>query len=456
MASPSRAERSIPSGRAIQAVAALGLLAALVPLSSEWLGALPGALLLGGALTFAVLLIEDWLLRPRRGEIAIARDELTLQHIGRKGQYRLRIENHSRRVLRVDYALGLPAGLDGEPLHGSTRLAPGASHEATHEFVAVERGEHELPPVGLRTETVIGLWSFQRHHQLGESIRVAPGRPASETTILLRRAALLIERGERLARQRGQDQDFDSLREYVVGDEPRRVDWKASSRRHRPMVQVHRSERNTQMILALDLGRLMGGLVHGLRKLDLAMTPLLDLAAVSLQRGERVGLLAFDSQPRIWLPPRPGLAQLRHMIEALASAEVRDAPTSYLRGVSKLRSAQRKRSLIALFSDFTDEITAREATAGLAHLARHHEVLFLAVSDPHLEDIVAAPRNAGADIGGPALFQASVAAQLLAERRRTLHTLQRLGVNTLELDPRQATGAVLEKYLEMRLHTVLR
>src|SRR6185436_10567231 len=99
-----------------------------------------------------------------------------------------------------------------------------------------------------------------------------------------------------------------------------------------------------ETILALDCGRLMGTLVDGVKKLDLAMTPLLDLAAVALRRGERVGLLVFDSRPRIWLPPRPGMQQLQRMLVSLAKLPEQEEPTSYLRAIAQLEARQRTRS----------------------------------------------------------------------------------------------------------------
>jgi uncharacterized protein (DUF58 family) len=286
--------------------------------------------------------------------------------------------------------------------------------------------------------------------QLDDRVVVTPGRPARETEWLLTRVALLDQVGQRTIRRLGAAQEFESLREYVVGDELRHIDWKASARRFRPFVRQYQTERSAEVILALDCGRLMGSLISGVRKLDLTMTPVLDLAAVALRRQARVGLVGFDSEPRVFLPPRAGLDKLRAMTVALGKLPPCKAPTSFLRMVRYLDAHHRKRSLVLIFTDFTDELSAEEMIAGLASLIRKHVLIFVAVGDPHLEQLFEAK---GRD--PRALFEKSVAGKLLAERRRTLARIERMGVRTIAANPQTLLGALIRRYLEVQLRGVV-
>lgn len=228
------------------------------------------------------------------------------------------------------------------------------------------------------------------------------------------------------------------------------MDWKASARRLKPLVRLFEAERNAEVILALDCGRLMGGLVNGICKLDLAMTPVLDLAAVALRRRERLGFLAFDSEPRAFVPARPGLPQLREILTAMARLPAGVNPTSYLRAVRYLEARHRKRALIVFFTDFTDELSAQEMYRSLVALTRRHILIFVGVGDPHLEEI---HERSGNDVRS--VFEKAVAGDLLLERRRVMAQLARSGVFTLDGEPSQLSGPLISKYLEVRLRGAL-
>lgn len=429
----------VPTPRLLTALAALAGLLLLAPLLPPLRPLGLGLLVLLGLLTLA-----DALLRPPPGAVRAAR-ELSPLHVGRAGSFVLRLTNGSGRAVALLVREVLPPALEGEGLRRELVLAPRAALELPLEFVALARGRHALLPLGLRLAGPLGLLAWQERPDPGDEALVLPGRPAGEGQWLLQRAATLAEHGPRRQRRPGADWEFESLREYAPGDEVRRIDWKSSARRRRPQVRLYEAERRTELLLALDCGRLMGTLVEGITKLDLALTPVLDLAAVALQRGERVGFLAFDQAPRAFLPPRGGLAQLHAIRQAAAGLPAPLEPTSYLRAAAHLDARHRKRCLVVLLSDFTDEVSASELLASVVALARRHALLFVAVGDPHLEAVLQAE-----DPAPRAAFQQAVAGQLLLERRRTLLRLERLGIPTLDAEPRRLAGPLIRKWLEAR------
>jgi uncharacterized protein (DUF58 family) len=423
--------------------AAGGLLvcAALVPLAPA-LGVLWGAF----ASVLALLLALDLFARPRRDALEVRRELRRAYHVGRRGSFDVVLRNRSPGALEVALKEVLPHALEGSGLDGQFILGPGEERRGEVTFVGLSRGEHPLLPLGVRFGRPLGLLAYQHARADGAAALVLPGRPPGETEWLLSHAAALEEVGQRRTRRRGAEQEFESLRDYVVGDEIRRIDWKASARRSRPLVRQYESERNAETILAIDCGRLMGSLIDGVPKLDLALTPVLDLAAVALRRGERVGLLGFDADARSFVPPRAGLAQLTPILEAAARLPRGTQPTSYLRAVHHLEAHHRKRCLLVVFSDFTDELSAADMYASLAALTRRHVVLFVAVGDPHLTAILDGPAE-----DERAHVQRAVAGQLLGERRRVLARMERLGIFTVDAEPARLTGPLLRTFLEVRL-----
>ncbi|RMG15826.1 MAG: DUF58 domain-containing protein [Planctomycetota bacterium] len=433
--------RAVPTRRLLWALASCLLLSLPVPLIPP-----VGWLWWSALAALGLLLGVDFLTRPPRASVLVERRLAPAYHVGRRGRYALALRNASPRTLRVELREVLPAELEGDGCSLELLLAPGEEQVREVEFVGLSRGAHPPPPLGLRVSSPAGLLAYQELRTLPGEVLVLPGRPAGETEWLLAQAATIDELGQRRVRQRGAEREFESLREYVVGDEVRKIDWKASARRRRPLVRLFETERNAELLLAVDTGRLMGSLIDGVPKLDLALTPVLDLAAVALRRGERVGLLAFDSQARCFVPPRGGLQQLGTLLEACARLPRPREPTSYLRAVRYLEAHHRKRCLLLVFTDFTDELSAQEMHASLAALTRRHVLVFVGVGDPHLARIADAPATVPREA-----FQRAVAAQLLEERRRVLAGMERLGVLTVDAEPARLSGPLIRRYLDVRL-----
>lgn len=430
----------LPTRRLVGLGAALLGLALLVPLAPALRGPWWGI-----AALCAALAVIDALARPPRDAVLVRREVAASDHVGREGQWRVVARSTSAARLRVLVRDVPPPGLESEGLRAESALEPGGERAFSVPMRALARGPQALLPVGLRVEGPLGLIAWQALVPAPAVVVVLPGRPAGETQWLLAKVAALEHLGPHPLALRGADQELDHLREWVAGDEPRRIAWSASARRRMPIVCEMRVERRADLVLAIDCGRLMGSLVDGVTKLDLALTPLLDLAAVALTRGERVGLLAFDVQARAFLPPRAGMGQLGALRDALGRLPSPQEPTSWPRAVAHLGARQRKRSLLVVFSDFTDEVSAAQVERHVAALARRHAAVFVAVGDPHLEEVLLAP-----DVGPRAAYQQAVAGQLLVERRRALARIERLGVPTVDGEPRRLTGPVLARYLERR------
>jgi len=393
----------------------------------------------------AFVVAIDSLSRPPGGAVQFERIALSDYRVGRESTYILRLKNRSARRLQIEIREVLPASFKPNQFEARLTLAPGAREEIPVMFLPLERGAFDLTEVTLRLSAPRGLLAWQEAPSRRDELLILPGRPKAETRLLLTRTAVLQEPGRQLLRRRGQDREFESLRDYVVGDDLRSVDWKASARRQRPQVRQFQTERNSEILLAVDCGRLMGNLVHGVTKLDLAIVPVLDLAAVAVQNGERVGLLTFDSEVLGFVPPRGGLRQLGNLTDHLAQLETSFRQTNYSRAIQHLEAHHKKRAVIVIFTDFTDEYSSRELQAVLAALARRHVILFVAVGDQHLEEVLAEePRQIAA------VYQKAAAAELLGERRRVVESLQRMGVLAVDADPLHLSAPLIGRYLEAR------
>src|SRR5262245_23928825 len=216
----------VPTRRMIVWAAFLGLFTSLVPLFPML--AIPSqALLLSAVLWTAV----DWLTRPRRGALRIRRKIETLYQVGREGKYQIFLRNETDKPLILELREALPPALEAQEIREQFILKPREEVVREVSFIALERGEHELPQPGARIRHPLNLLEHQEPIPLADRVRVSPGRPAAETDWILNRLAFFEEAGEKKTRRKGTDREFESLREYVPGDEIRRIDWKATARR---------------------------------------------------------------------------------------------------------------------------------------------------------------------------------------------------------------------------------
>jgi uncharacterized protein (DUF58 family) len=267
---------------------------------------------------------------------------------------------------------------------------------------------------------------------------------------LLARKGLLQQMGLRAARMLGRGTEFESLREYQTDDDYRRINWKATARRHKPITTLYETERSQRLIVMIDLGRMMMTRVGELTKLDSAVNAALLLCYVALAHGDRVGLLSFADGVHAYTPPRRGRGHFYRIVEQLYAVRAQPVESDYALAFGRLRTDLRGRALVTLFTDLSDVDIARLIARNLMLLARHHLPLCVAMRDPVTQtwaDVVPAD--------GHELYAKVVAQGVLAERSTVLDQLRGAGVLTVDVQADQLTPATINRYLEMKARSLL-
>jgi uncharacterized protein (DUF58 family) len=302
-------------------------------------------------------------------------------------------------------------------------------------------------PLGLLRRRVLAGEGEAR----GERARVLPDTSRFLPTEALSPKQVLASLGVKPARQRGEGMEFESLRDYVRGDDPRRIDWRATARRGRVVTRLHQHERNHTVMVALDASRLMGSLVgeSGRTKLDTAVDAALALMWSALHAGDRVGAVVFDRERRLFMEALAGRAALGAFVEGLAPVQPRLVEADYRVLSASLLGRRQKRSLVVVLTDFADTDPDTLVTP-MALLARRHRVLLVALRDRRFD--VLDPRRARtrSRVVETGLYERIVLDDLLREREQTLARLRLAGVYTLDLVSEEVTASVLNRYLAMR------
>lgn len=313
------------------------------------------------------------------------------------------------------------------------------------------RGIHTLGPGWLRLTGPAACLEAQR--QIGETstIKVLPEQYASRDELIRQTGDEIVLLDKPVfTRQRGAGTEFESLSEYRQGDDPRRIDWRTSARHGRPIVRRYQIERNRDVMIVVDCGRLMGTLTDRGAKLDCAVDAALLLGRVALQGGDRCGLAMYDSDVRGYLPPIAGLPSINALAQCAYAAQVAWRESDFGPMFATLQQRQSKRALLVIISDLVDAESSQSLRASLVRLQKRHVVLFAALRTPLLDRVIEEPVNTMLDGARKA-----VTYRLQREREQALHTLHRAGVFVLDVEPTQLTAPLINAFIGLRQRNLL-
>jgi len=357
----------------------------------------------------------------------------------------------TRTVNRAHDAPPAAADPSGGPDRG--RLDAAGALVLLRHYRAERRGLISLGEVRVRLRGPLGLMERERRFPARQELRVQPALAGLARTLRLAESERWLDLGVHRLRRRGGQMEFESLRDYVPGDERRHVDWKASARRGRPTVRQHDVERGQELWLLIDCGRRMdaraaGGGKAGWSKLDHALDAALELAGVALARGERVGALAFDDVLRAFVPSRRGRAQFLRLKQALFDLNASTRESDLARALREVAVRSPRRALVLVVSDAADPLSSAEQCAALRSASRRHRVVFAALDDPDLaegsEPGIASRHGADRAALRGACFAAS------AERDEALGSLRASGARVLRAVPAESAGSLLAAWLDER------
>lgn len=310
----------------------------------------------------------------------------------------------------------------------------------------LRRGLGEIQRIWLEWRGPLGLVAKRRLLDVQRSVRIAPNLKSLKTEAL-KIFARDTTTGARDFKWKGQGSEFESLRDFLPGMDRRMIDWKQSARHTKLLAREFRAEQDQTIILAVDTGRLMCEPVAGIPKIDHAISAAMLLSYVGLKMGDRVGMLAFDSRPRLSSAPSSGVGAFPALQRLASRLDYSTEETNFTLGLSKLSADVRRRSLIVVFTDIADPTSAELMIENIGRLAKKHLILFVAIRDQELDDLTTAAPERMMDA-----TRSVIAHSLLQEREVVLARLERLGVDLVDAPAASLGPDLLNHYLEVK-HT---
>jgi uncharacterized protein (DUF58 family) len=373
----------------------------------------------------------------------VQREAVPSVRLGERVGAAIVLTNHGRRRVRglVRDAWQPSAGA-GRARH-RVDLRPGRSGRLETTLQPVRRGDRTTRHVVVRSVGPLGLAARQASLAAPGSVRVLP-EFRSRKHLPGKLARLRELEGRTALHIRGQGTEFDSLRDYVDGDDVRSIDWRASARRRQVVVRTWRPERDRRVLLVLDTSRTSAGRVADEPRLDAAMDAALLLAALASRAGDRVDLLAMDRRVRARVEGASRSDLLPRLVTAMAplEADLVEADWTAIAGTVLDRAAQR--ALVVLLTPLEAAAVEEGLLPVLPRLAQRHRVVVASVADPSVEAMAAGRGDAYA------VYGAAAAARSGLERAAVTAELGRLGVDVVDAPPEHLPPRLADRYLALK------
>jgi uncharacterized protein (DUF58 family) len=363
--------------------------------------------------------------------------------LGQPAEVTLLIANPGPRRVRGVLRDAWPPSAGAVPSRHRIDIPGGERRRITTVLRPTRRGDRAAVRVTVRSVGPLGLAARQGSHAAPWVVRVLP--PFHSRRHLPSRLDRLRELDGRTAvLVRGQGTEFDSLREYVVGDDVRSIDWRATARAADVMVRTWRPERDRHMLAVLDTGRTSAGRVGDAPRLDAALDAALLLAALASRAGDRVDLLAYDRLVRAEVRGAASTELLPALVAAMAPLEPALVETDMRGLASQVLQRAGRRSLVVLFTGLDAAPVEEGLLPVLPQLVARHRLLVASVADPRVAELAAFRGDAAA------VYAAAAAERSLAERARTTAALVRRGVTVVDAPPEELPPALADRYLALK------
>ena len=392
----------------------------------------------------------DYLRAKENQQVELTRQLASRFMIGAENEVRIVIANRAPRKVTFTIKDEYPPELELRGERVMTVTPRRREAEASYRLFATARGDYHFGDVILRWPGPWGLIIKQARVPAAETVKVYPNLNEAKKHELFAQRNRQLMAGLRRTKVRGQGREFESLRDYVRGDELRHVAWTATARRGRLITRQYQIERNQSIVVMLDAGRLMTSRIDHISKLDHAINAALSVGYVATRGGDNIGLLVFTRQVNSYLPPQRGHAQMQAILEALYNVKPQMIEPSYARAFQYFSRTCKRRSLVIILTDLVDRDASAELLAHTATLLPRHLPLIVTIGDNDLRALVSeVPREVSQ------VYRQSVAEELLQQREEALARITELGGLALDVPAGQLSFQLVNKYLEVKERALL-
>ena len=399
--------------------------------------------LLGWAGFVLLAVLVDLLLAGSPRAVTVEREPVAAVRLGQPATAEFVLSNTGRRRVRGLVRDGWQPSAGATGTRQPLDLPPGQRRRLSTALTPTRRGDRRAQHVTVRSSGPLGLAARQMSLTAPGTLRVLPAF-GSRKHLPGKLARLRELDGRTALRVRGQGTEFDSLRDYVDGDDVRSIDWRASARRQQVVVRTWRPERDRRVLLVLDTSRTSAARVGDEPRLDAAMDAALLLAALASRAGDRVDLLAMDRRVRARVEGASRTDLLPRLVTAMAPLDADLVEADWAAIVSTVLGRLSQRSLVILLTPLEAAAVEEGLLPVVQQLSTRHRVLVASVADPQVALMAAGRGDAYAVYGAAAAERAEL------DRAATTAELRRLGVDVVDAPPELLPPQLADRYLSLK------
>lgn len=419
----------------------------LVPLSLSWtFTPLRWIVLAYDAVLLAIAVFDYFSSRKISSELNITRSFDKRFAIGDPTRVSVIIDNPTSTDVRLKIKDEYPDKLKLLEGREADFVVPAKSEaEFYYDLVPPKRGHYDFGRVAIRTLSRFGLVWCQTEAGDEQSVKVYPNMRRAREMELKALGAQSYLAIQRRSVRRGEGREFESMRDYVRGDEMRHISWTATARRSKLITRQYQIERDQTIIIAIDGGRLMTGRINDETKFDTAIHASLALMSAAARGGDNCGLMVFGRRVKRFLPPKKGIEHIDAVLESLHDVEPELIEPSYARAFQFIASSMKKRAFVVILTDLVDKESSRELINSLKLLRPRHLPLVVTIGDRDLNATVSEiPENI------KEVFVQSAAEEIIRQREAALRYVETLGGLALDVTANTLAPRLLETYLRVK------
>jgi uncharacterized protein (DUF58 family) len=370
---------------------------------------------------------------------------------GDENPVRIRLKNHYKHKINLRVIDELPPQFQIRDFNYMVKnLAPGQGKEFSYKLRAVSRGVYRFGRINVFVKSRLGLLERRFFLPAETDVAVYPSFHRLKDIELLSFAEMRNLLGLKKIRHIGYNKEFEQVKDYVIGDEIKHINWKATARKNQLMVNQFQDEKSQHIYAIIDMGRNMKMPFNGMTLLDYSINAALALSQIILKNTDRAGLITYNRKVHSALAAEKRNNQLQLMLETLYQQKTRFAESSLEQVYSFIKNHVTQRSLLIFFINFESTYSLKRYLPMFIQLHKNHLVLLVSFKNTDLEKVSKAPAQSLEEV-----YLKTVSEQFLFEKRMFLKELRRYGIQTLYTAPENLTINTINKYLEIKARGML-
>jgi len=392
-----------------------------------------------------LVVVDTLILYSNRKGFFARRDTLDKLSNGDDNPVQIVLENQYLFPVRISVIDELPFQFQVRDKEFKLNIDSGKSKTIEYDLRPVKRGEYSFGAVNVFVKSPIGF--VQRRYRFSQDMMVPvyPSFMQMRKFELLAISNQLTDVGIKKIRRRGNNAEFEQIKEYVAGDDYRIINWKATARKNKLMINQYQDEKSQQVYSVIDMGRIMRMPFEGLSLLDYAINSSLVISNIAMLKQDKAGIITFSNRVQAILPADRRNAQLRKILELLYNQKTGYLESDYEHLYATIKTKINQRSLVLLYCNFESLSGLQRQLKYIRRLAKDHLLVVIFFENTELRSFIEKPARSTEEI-----YNKTIAEKLAYEKKLIVKELEKYGIQSILTAPQQLSVNTINKYLELK------